>query len=468
MRKIAALFASLAVLAAQPAAAAEPFDTADWRADLAQMRDAFTTRYANLEWAQTVREANLAKAFEDLDQRLATVTSDAEARALFDGLAGGLKDGHVRINWPSPTAAAASASAAAPSPCAALVVKKTRVGDTALAPLPGYEPLTTPQSSVFPAGLLTIDGRRTGVIRIAQFSADIAPGYCDEAVAAGIRDDLYDVVYGRMTRDFAAQLRALKAAGAQVLLVDITGNGGGSDWAEALVRMVSGKRLASTRVDFMRGAHWTAAFDRDIAALETEFATAKGADRALLADLLAQLRARRAEAARPCDGSSWLTGVAPACDILGRGFYSSGLLASADPATLAGKPWAGQVFSPMWYPYEEGVWSGPLIVAVDDRTGSAAEQFAAVLQDNRAAVIVGDPTRGSGCGYTGGGTPVTLKHSKGVLRLPDCVRVRMNGENEVTGISPDVLAGFHAGDGPKARARRLAEALPAALARATP
>lgn len=465
MRKIAALFASLAVLAAQPAAAAEPFDAAGWRADLAQMRAAFATRYANLEWAQTVREADLAKAFDDLDRRLGTVTSDAEARALFDGLTGGLKDGHVRISWPSPNAAVAPGVES--SPCDDLIVKKTRVSGAVLAPLPGYEPLTTPQSSVFPAGLLTVDGRRIGVVRIAQFSADIAPGYCDEAVAAGIRDDLYDVVYGRMTRDFAAQLRALKAAGAQVLLVDITGNGGGSDWTEALVRMVSDKRLVSTRVDFMRGAHWVAAFDRDIAALETVHATAKGADRALLADLLTQLRARRAEAARPCDGSSWLKGVAPACDILGRGFYSSGLLASADPATLAGKPWAGQVFSPMWYPYEEGVWSGPLIVAVDDRTASAAEQFAVVLQDNRAAVIIGDPTRGAGCGYTGGGTPVTLTHSKGVLRLPDCVRIRASGENEVTGISPDVLAGFHAGDGPKARARRLAEALPAAMARAT-
>lgn len=466
MRKIAALFVSLAVLAAQSAAAAEPFDAAGWRADLAQARAAFATHYANLEWAQTVREADLANALDDLDRRLGTVTSDAEARALFDGLTSGLKDGHVRINWPSPSVAVASA--AAPSLCAGLVVKKTRVGDAVLASLPGYAPLTTPQSPVFPAGLLTVDGRQMGVIRIAQFSADIAPSYCDEAVAAGARDDLYDVVYGRMTRDFAAQLRALKAAGAEVLLVDITGNGGGSEWAEALVRMVSDKRLASTRVDFIRGAHWMAAFDRDIAGLEKELSTASGADRLLLDDLLTQLRARRAEAARPCDGSSWLKGVAPGCDILGRAFYSSGLLASADPATLAGRPWAGQVFSPMWYPYEEGVWSGPLIVAVDDRTGSAAEQFAAVLQDNRAAVIVGDPTRGSGCGYTGGGTSVTLKHSKGVLRLPDCVRIRTNGENEVTGISPDVLAGFHAGDGPRAKARRLAAALSAALAKAAP
>jgi hypothetical protein len=53
-----------------------------------------------------------------------------------------------------------------------------------------------------------------------------------------------------------------------------------------------------------------------------------------------------------------------------------------------------------------------------------------------------------------------------VLRLPDCVRIRKNGDNEVIGISPDVLVGYHAGDGRKARAARLAAALPAALARA--
>ncbi|WP_292030700.1 S41 family peptidase [Brevundimonas sp. UBA2416] len=469
MRRTLAALACLAVLTAPLAATAQDptFDAAGWRADLAQVREAFATRYANLEWAQTVREADLGAAFDRTEKRLATVRTDAEARALFDGLARHLADGHVRFSWPSAMAPAGAAPApTAPSPCDEVAGRKVTIGDTALAGLPGYVSLKTPASAVFPAGVLEIDGRKVGVIRIAEFTGSLAPQYCEEALAAGTREGLYDVVHVRLTNDFADQLRALKAAGAEVLVVDITGNGGGSDWAEALMRMVTAKRLTSTRVDFLRGEHWTANFDRDLIRLEAQLRTAKGADRALLAEIVAQVKARRAEAAKPCDGSPWLKHEAPSCEILSRGFYSSGFLPSADPKTLAGRDWAGLVFSPMWYPYEEGVWSGPLLVAVDGRTGSAAEQFTAVLQDNQAAVVVGDPTAGAGCGYTWGGAPVTLTHSKGVLRLPDCVRIRRNGENEVIGISPDVVVGYHAGEGPKAKARRLATVLPAALARA--
>jgi hypothetical protein len=464
MRLAAAALACFAVLTAPMASAQSPtYDAAGWRADLAQVREAFASRYANLEWAQTVREADLGAQFDAADARLATFTSDAQARELFDGFATSLADRHVKFSWP---AAAGPQRAGAASPCEAVIGRRVSVGSTVLAGADGYTPLTTPQSAAFPAGILTVEGRRVGVIRIAEFSGGIAPTYCEEALAAGRKDDLYEAVHDRLTRDFAIQLRALREAGAQTLVVDLTGNRGGSDWTEALARMVTAKRLVSTRVAFMRGAHWTKAFDSQIEQLETALKTAQGQDRALLLDLIGQLKSRRAEAATPCDASGWLKNQPPACSPLGRGFYSSGLLASADPKALAGRDWAGLVFSPMWYPYEEGVWSGPLLVAVDNRTASAAEQFTAVLQDNAAAVIVGDPTAGAGCGYTWGGTPVKLKHSGGVLRLPDCARFRVSGENEVIGISPDVVVGFHAGDGPKSKARRLAAVLPGALAKA--
>jgi hypothetical protein len=83
------------------------------------------------------------------------------------------------------------------------------------------------------------------------------------------------------------------------------------------------------------------------------------------------------------------------------------------------------VFSPARFPYKDTVWRSPLIVVVDTETWSAAEEFVSVLQDNRAAVIVGAPTGGAGCGHTDGGTPATLKHSGGVLELPDCARFRV-------------------------------------------
>jgi C-terminal processing protease CtpA/Prc len=86
-------------------------------------------------------------------------------------------------------------------------------------------------------------------------------------------------------------------------------------------------------------------------------------------------------------------------------------------------------------------WQGPLAVLVDGGTGSAAELFAATLKDNGRATIIGAHTVGSGCGYTNGGIPLTLKHSGVEVKFPDCVRLRADGSNEVAGIAPDVKVG---------------------------
>jgi hypothetical protein len=46
-----------------------------------------------------------------------------------------------------------------------------------------------------------------------------------------------------MTRDFEAQLHAIESARADVLLIDIANNGGGTEWAEAVARIVTAVRL---------------------------------------------------------------------------------------------------------------------------------------------------------------------------------------------------------------------------------
>lgn len=129
---------------------------------------------------------------------------------------------------------------------------------------------------------------------------------------------------------------------------------------------------------------------------------------------------------------------------------------------LDGKPWAPLVFSPAKYPYTAGVWRGPLIVVVDSLTYSAAEEFASVLQDNHAALIMGAPTGGAGSGHTDGGTPTTLPNSHGIFELPDCARFRANGDNEVAGVQPTVLAGLRRFDGVDRQAHFLNLALPEA------
>ncbi|WP_332641335.1 S41 family peptidase [Brevundimonas sp.] len=468
-----AAFAQSPATAAPDAAA---FDPAGWIADLEQVRQEMASHYANLEWAVTEREAPLGPMFERGRQRLAGARSETEARAVFERLERYLGDGHVEFIWPragAPASEAAPTGAAAePSPCEALGFEDEGPDGAAVASrLPGYRPLEG--DSGFAAGLVEVDDRTVGVIRISQFSPQVHPAACAAALA-GLRptgdpcdqaclDQLGILAADRVTADFSARLRALEAAGASTLLVDIAGNGGGSEWVEAVARTVTPVRLRSARLGFVRHPHWIKALADGERRMREAAAGQPPDDRARLERYAAAYAAARAQAERPCDPTPLFEGRTPDCDWLGRGdIYSTGPEAALDPAII-GKPWAADAFTPLAFAFEPGVWKGPLVVLVDSGTASASEEFAALLQDNRAAVILGGPTWGAGCGRTRGGLDATLRHSGATLRLPDCARFRADGSNEVSGIDPDVLIGFRENDGPARRVKRLAAALPAAL-----
>lgn len=146
--------------------------------------------------------------------------------------------------------------------------------------------------------------------------------------------------------------------------------------------------------------------------------------------------------------------------VLASGFpFSSGLLPYAPPGSFAGLASRTTLFHPARYRYEEGAAGLPLRVAVDRETWSAAEYFAAVLQDARTATIVGEPTGGAGCGYTNGGIPTVLERSRARVRIADCARLRADGSNEAAGVVPDVLVPWSAHDSAWQRAEKLAVAL---------
>lgn len=481
-----ALAAALALLAAPavaqtpaPPSASPAFDAEGWVADLRQVREAMGSHYANLDWAVNEREAPLGQLFQVGEQRLRAARSDADAREVFERLEKYLGDGHVDFVWPTggaPSSAAASGPDARP-PCDVLGFKADgRDGQAIATRLPGYRALEG--DSGFPAGIVEIDGRKVGVVRIAQLSAHAHPQACAAAFAAFSRpadepcdDDCLEALrvmaVDRVTEDLTARIRALRDAGAETLLVDLAGNGGGSEWTEVAVRLFSPIRLKSARVGFPRHPHWVERFAEDERRLLDAARGQSRADRARLDGYRAVFAQARQEAAAPCDPTPWFTpGAKSDCAWLTTApLYATGAVAELDPA-IVGKPWAAEVFTPLTYRFEPGVWTGPLMVLVDGATASAAEEFAAVLQDNRAAVVVGSPTRGAGCGHARGEIETVLKHSGARLRLPNCARLRADGTNEVGGVAPDVLVGFRENDGPRNRVARLNAALPAAVAAA--
>jgi hypothetical protein len=453
-------------------AVAPPYDARLWLADLEQTRAALSAKYANLEWVVFEHETNLALLFADTQQRIVAAMSNAEARGAFDRLARRLGDGHVRFRWREQQTDNQRPTA----DCGALGYDPRKFGAPIAALIPGYVPLAKPAGGVFPAGILRVGAHRVGVIQIGSFGPEGFPALCaaaqdtlqmqpatpcDDACAERIETS----VSARMTADLARAVRELEARGADVLLVDIANNGGGTEWAEIAARMVTALRLKSERVGFVRGEHWATAFAAKESALRAAAETADAADRALLEALAAEVAARREEAATPCDAEPFWRGEHPGCEWLGDTWFSSGVLDSDTPR-IHGKAWAGLAFAPARYDYPAGAWRGPLLVLVNGDTASAAEEFAAILQDAHAALIIGAPTFGAGCGHTDGGTPTVLENSGGVLELPDCARFRADGSNEVMGIEPDLLVGLRANDGPHRAALRVAANLPEAVERA--
>ena len=461
------------LLFAGSARAAGSFDPTPWLDDLKQTQVAVSAKYANLEWLVLEREVDLPGLFLDAESRIEAAQSEADARSAFERLARKFADGHVRFRWPAPQVAKGPSRTS----CASLGYDAQMQGNLVAAFIPGYTALARQTPDEFPAGIIQLDGKTIGVIKIRVFTAKGFPELC-EAAAAALRidfavpcaatceDRIAQWSVDRMTRDLERQIRIVKDAGAEALLVDIADNGGGTEWAEAVARMLSSMRLRSERIGFVRGEHWTNAFLQKETELLAAAERTKGRDRLFLRGLADQVASRRRIAEQSCDPSPLWTGQKPSCSWLGDAFYASGLMESDDYPGLRQKTWAALVFKPAQFRYEPALWAGPLIVLVDGGTGSAAEQFAAILQDNRAAIIIGAPTGGAGCGHTNGGTPTLLKNSGGMLDLPDCARFRSDGSNEVMGIQPDIIVGVRTSDGPHRQGSRIFSILPEAVHRA--
>jgi hypothetical protein len=464
-----------------PCAAEEgamPFNRAPWLEDLQQMREAFATRYANLEWLVFDREVDIAAVFDEARVRIESASSEAEARGALERVARRVGDGHVELRWP-PFPSEAKQSHAQ---CAELGYDARIQAAGTAALMPGFTPLADDPHRVFPSGTLMQGKHKIGILQIASFFPNAFPQLC-EAVAGTVQPDreapcdedceksINQEVSNRLIRDLEQSLERLKSSGIDVLLVDLSRNGGGTEWSEAAARMVTAKRLQAARMGFVRGPDWAESFAEMEQDIRAAAGKSKGPDRRRLLEFAQSAATLRQQAGTPCDSAPIWKRQRSTCSWLGNdSYYSTGFLTAVAPEELRGKSWGSLVFEPVKFPYKEGVWKGPLIVLVDQGSASASEGFAAQLQDQHAAIIMGAPTFGAGCGHMTGRLPDSLKNSGARLFLPDCARFRADGSNEVLGIQPDVLVGLRTNDGPHRRARyvseKLREAVDGAIAQA--
>jgi hypothetical protein len=312
-----------------------------------------------------------------------------------------------------------------------------------------------PAQSDLGSGILRLAaGRSLGWLRIPLFSAAAYPVACsrawtqfrariDRACDDACRGEFLDRFLPRfLVETIAVRLEAFRSAGVSAVVVDVTDNGGGDDWVDDVLRMMSAGPLLCPATAFVREPSAVERLDRELAdqnkcdALPLD----APAGRALTA-MKAWTQMVRADAAQSCDLGGLFRGEppSPTCSLLTRKRRAS-CDRSPAPAGVTKLPDGCTVFQPPGSSASgRGLVHGPVYVLINRRTGSAAEAFAAILRDNHAATLVGEPTVGAGCGYVDGGSPIVLAQSGMTVRLPNCARYRADGSNEVEGVNPDVL-----------------------------
>jgi hypothetical protein len=431
-----------------------------------------SSHYANLEWAVEERKMDLPQLRAQTEAKLREAKDEGEARRILDKFVENFGDGHLEIDWPKAQEQSSPSSRDTPhDQCARLGYNSRMHSGLNFSVSPAFTPLSTEDAELFPGGLLKLgSGKVVVILRIGLFSEHAFPEICKQAlrtlnVAENADCDLNCSnkieleTANLLTAALVRRANALRQAGAKALLVDITHYGGGSDWVEAPPRVLSSLPLRDLQFAFIKHEHWTNQLQERLLDIETDIRNGAG-PRAVLEDAAGKMQKAVEESKRSCNRAEvWETGKLN-CSLVVKGLlHTSGVLAYAKPGSFTSLESRTTLFHPIRYAYTEDPNRLPVYVLVDRETWSAAEYFAAILQDNHAATIVGELTGGAGCGYTNGGIPTTLKNSGAQVKMPDCIRVRAGGSDEVDGITPDVLVPWADRDSEHQRVNKLLVAI---------
>jgi hypothetical protein len=456
-----------------------PARVRQWLAEYDSTRHYLASADANFDWVVARRKIDLPTLDSTTRERVAHSWTSLSAAWTVRSFVRRFDDGHTRawvrpaIWWqgirgsgPAPASSGAGIAASdvatpvapalgrdmsAAEACSAVGLDIDARPDGWSLPFPDAAGAELMPDAEFPAVIVPLpDGGKVGILRVANFGHEHFGPSCERAWAAyrtslpvpctGDCVSRLEAAVMREAGERAAHLaRDLQRRGADAVVVDITGNGGGSEMADAMARALTATPLHLASGGFIRHALHVNYLGEMRDAIASDRARATPSQRVLIAQAEARLDSLRAEAQQACDRDMVWDGRQPACSSV---VLAAPLASYLPPGTLDGLENGWVIWPASWHGATEGIYTGPLLILQDHRSASASEEFAARLRDNNAATIVGSRSYGAGCGYSNGGTSLKLRALGLLVRAPDCQRLRMDGTNEAAGITPDVDAGW--------------------------
>lgn len=487
----ASLGLSLRVSATSRPVAPLPFDRAAWLADYAHLKAELEAGYANLAWfASPQGQVDLPA----LDQRtlraLNAAADDEAARQAILAFVAAFHDGHFSQLPP----AAPAIDPAPPEPpamdlrslspvegCATLgYANRSPVAfSLPFESLEGFKLEADGASSSFRAGRIRMQDHLLGIVRIRSFRSLQHPRACERAWSKNVGLDkrsntftaaVSDAWYGEL----ADQLARFRKEGVDVVMVDVGSNTGGDDSGDWLPRMFTRAPVSSARMLMSAAPVAQTYLDEEIGdAAEAAKNDPHPATQALAARVTSFFQARQAELpSRHCDMAWVWREQRPfdpqGCSRLIDMGHASGAFAYEDRTAWNDRLSGAKLYWPATIEPWRGAWTGPTYVLTNTASHSSAEMFAALMQDQKVAKIVGTRTGGDGCGFVEDTSPVVLTHAQLRFRIPNCIRLRADGTDEVAGVFPDLPAPELAGESPRVHAQLVLEKIAADSASSGP
>lgn len=219
------------------------YDPRAWRADYEHLKRELAQRYANLDWMVEHRRMDL----KALDAETAAAIDGAHSRVLavlaLRRFVRAFKDPHLKLVWADRSQVAEPASAGPTTPPTVASCEAAGYEDDDHAfrfRFDGLAEWAPMRSGAVPTGV----AGDLGVLRIAAFGEDRYAAICDQVFRPGLTArELQLAVRARLQQELIAALEELKARGAKRLLVDISGNGGGTEWVTDVVTLFADREL---------------------------------------------------------------------------------------------------------------------------------------------------------------------------------------------------------------------------------
>lgn len=225
------------------------YDAAAWRRDYEHLKRELAQNYANLDWVVEHRGLDLVALDQGTGAAIDNAHSRVRALLALRAFVRAFEDPHFRLVRREPTSNEAAHQSTEDPPVGSCADAGYEAGDDTafiypIDRLPGWTAL---RAGPFATGIAA----DLGVLRISAFGEDQYLADCEAVFRAGLTYyELKLAVRARLQDELRSAVAELRERGAERLFVDVSGNGGGTEWVDEVIQLMTDRELtrASARL----------------------------------------------------------------------------------------------------------------------------------------------------------------------------------------------------------------------------